>query len=102
MVRTQNTLKHKWCKLGAIRFHPGAAAAPSPPQAPPLEEAAADSEGGLVVGLPSRGLDGRLHPGLRHAGGDDPDAPHGFVVVRVRPVRHHHDRLGVRLLRLRV
>ena len=59
-----------------------------------LEDAAA--ERGLVVGLPSRGLqvDDRLgfHPGLRHAGGDDPDAPHGFVVSR--PVRH-----GVRLFR---
>ena len=53
-----------------------------------LEDAAA--ERGLVVGFPSRGLDGRFHPGLRHAGGDDPDAPHGFVVFR--PVRH-----GVRL-----
>ena len=49
-----------------------------------LEEAAA--ERGLVVGLPRRGLDGRLHPGLRHGGGDDPDAPHGRVVFR--PVRH--------------
>ena len=37
-------------------------------------------------------MDGRLHPGLRHCGGDDPDAPHGLVVVR--PVRHR-----VRLLR---
>ena len=46
-----------------------------------LEEAAA--ERGLVVGLPRRGLDGRLHPALRHGGGDDPDAPHGCVVVRV-------------------
>ena len=55
-----------------------------------LEDAAA--ERGLVVGLASRGLDGRFHPGLRHAGGDDPDAPHGFVVFR--PVRH-----GVRLFR---
>ena len=55
------------------------------PEEPASEAAAAaDSEGGLVVGLrlPSRGLDGRLHPGLRHAGGDDPDAPHGRVVVR--------------------
>ena len=55
-----------------------------------LEEAAA--ERGLVVGLPRRGLDGRLHPGLRRGGGDDPDAPHGCEVVR--PVRHR-----VRLLR---
>ena len=55
-----------------------------------LEDAAA--ERGLVVGLASRGLDGRFHPGLRHAGGDDPDAPHGFVVFR--PVRQ-----GVRLFR---
>ncbi len=36
--------------------------------------------------LPRRGLDGRLHPGLRHGGGDDLDAPHGCVVVRT--VRH--------------
>ena len=42
-----------------------------------LEDAAA--ERGLVVGLPSPGLDGRFHLGLRHAGGDDPDAPHGFL-----------------------
>ena len=51
-----------------------------------LEEAAA--ERGLVVGLLRLGLDGRLHPGLRHSGcdGDDADAPHGFVVVP--PVRH--------------
>jgi len=49
-----------------------------------LEEAAA--ERGLVVGLLRLGLDGRLHPGLRHCGGDDADAPHGLVVVR--PVRH--------------
>ena len=55
-----------------------------------LEEAAAEL--GLVVGLLGLGLDGRLHPGLRHCGGDDADAPHGFVVVR--PVRHR-----VRLLR---
>ena len=55
-----------------------------------LEEAAA--ERGLVVGLLRRDLDGRLHPGLTHGGGDDPDAPHGLVVVR--PVRHR-----VRLLR---
>jgi hypothetical protein len=48
-----------------------------------LEEAAA--ERGLV-GLPRRGLDGSLHPALRHGGGDDPDAPHGCVVVC--PVRH--------------
>jgi hypothetical protein len=40
-----------------------------------LKEAAA--ERGLVVGLSRRGLDGRLHPDLRHGGGDDPDAPHG-------------------------
>jgi hypothetical protein len=25
---------------------------------------------------------GRFHPGIRHAGGDDPDAPHGFVDFR--------------------
>jgi len=51
-----------------------------------LEEAAA--ERGLVVqvGLLRLGLDGRLHPGLRHGGGDDADAPHGLVGVR--PVRH--------------
>ena len=42
-----------------------------------LEDAAAKR--GLVVGLPSQGLDGRFHPGLRHAGGDDLDAPHCFV-----------------------
>ena len=42
-----------------------------------LEDAAA--ERGLVVGLPSLGLDGRFHPGLRHTGGDDLDAPHCFV-----------------------
>jgi hypothetical protein len=47
---------------------------------------------GLVFGLPRRGLDGRLHPDLRHGGGDDPDAPHSCVVVR--PVRRR-----VRLLR---
>jgi hypothetical protein len=34
-----------------------------------LEEAAA--ERGLVVGLPRRGLDGRLHPALCYGGGDD-------------------------------
>ncbi len=55
-----------------------------------LEEAAA--ERGLVVGLPRRGLDGRLHPGLRHGGGNNSDVPHSCVVVR--PVRHQ-----VRLLR---
>jgi hypothetical protein len=57
-----------------------------------LEEAAAQQ--GLVIGLPRRGLDGRLHPALcyGHGGGDDPDAPHGCVIVR--PVRHR-----VRLLR---
>ena len=49
-----------------------------------LEEAAA--ERGLIVGLLRLGLDGRLHPGLRHCGGDDADAPHGLAVVR--PVRH--------------
>ena len=49
-----------------------------------LEDAAAKR--GLVVGLLRLGLDGRLHPGLRHCGGDDPDAPHCFVVIR--PVRH--------------
>ena len=43
-------------------------------------------DGGLVVGLLRLGLDGRLHPGLRHCGGDDADAPHGLAVVR--PVRH--------------
>ncbi len=37
-----------------------------------LEEAAA--ERGLLVGLPRWGLDGRLHPGLSHGGGDDLDA----------------------------
>ena len=52
-----------------------------------LEKAAA--ERGLVVGLPRRGLDGRLHPGLRHSGGDDQGAPHSLVVVRpVRPSLH--------------
>ncbi len=56
-----------------------------------LEVAAA--ERGLVVGLLRLGLDGRLHPGLHHCGGDDAaDAPHCFVVVL--PVRDH-----VRLLR---
>ena len=47
-----------------------------------LEDSDAAAERGLVVGLPSRGLDGRFHPGLRQAGGDDPDAPHGFVDFR--------------------
>ena len=49
-----------------------------------LEDAAA--ERGLVVGLSRRDLDGRLHPGLCHAGGHDADAAHGGVVVR--PVHH--------------
>ena len=48
------SLIHKWYKLCAHRFHPGAvAASPSPPPPPlhvVLEEAAA-AERGLVVGL---------------------------------------------------
>jgi hypothetical protein len=39
-----------------------------------LEEAAA--ERGLLVGLPQRGLDGRLHPALRHGSGDDASDPY--------------------------
>jgi hypothetical protein len=92
MVQTQKPLIHKWCKLGAHLFRPGAEL-----QLHRrlhlhvvLEEAATERD--LVVGLPRRGLDGRLHPGLRHGGGDDPDTPHSCVVVL--PVRHR-----VRLLR---
>ncbi len=34
-------------------------------------------------------LDGRLHPGLRHCGGDDADAPHkGRVAEAVQAVLH--------------
>ncbi len=33
------------------------------------------AERGLVVGFLRLGLDGRLHPGLRHCGGDDEWGP---------------------------
>ena len=43
-----------------------------------LEEAAA--ERGLVIGLPRRGLDSRLHPGLRHCG-------RALKLIRMRPTQ---------------
>ena len=71
------------CKHGANRFRPGAA--PAQQEAP--------AEGGLVVGLPRLGLDGRLHPALRRLRrhGPGPEAAHSDIVQVqvVSPVRLH-------------